>query len=154
MPVYDWAADALNYLTALDNFGDDTFPNADLRFAGIDYTLDTMDTTPGFGADDGLPDAFLTQFNSAASPFLLTPSFATPVGGTDTTVLGPIDNDGNGRYGLSVPQVFGSLATDLEAVTERYREAFLPAQGKINLLDHGCRHSQDVAARLLSSRWR
>ena len=106
----------LEYVTAIHNFGEDAFPNADLRYYGPpDPSLDADDTNEG-GAGD-LPDELNVGYPPGGTTALLTA--ATPPTATD--------NDGDGMSGLVVP------STPDEA-RARYVESFLPAQGLINCL--------------------
>ncbi len=129
-PVYAWAADLLDYVTANDNFGDDTYPNADLR-----YALDQGGTSVGdrsLDASGTLPDAFTPSYaasNSADTDVF--PAGTFPLFDSVTAGLGAIDNDGDGEFGLSDP------ANTQQSAAARYVEAFLPAQGKINVLTAG-----------------
>ena len=117
--VHAWADDALDYVTAIANFGDDTFPNADVRYTGVDLSLN---------ASGVLPAALYTAYQTDPGRLFTADSgvFQVP----------PVDNDGNGLFGLVLPSDFAvaGYASAAEAQAERMREAFLPAQGRLNVL--------------------
>lgn len=119
-PLYPWAADVIDYVTALYNFGEDTFPNVDLRHAALDLSLDASTT---------LPIELLASYPSSATALF---QGTTTLSGT-TFQVPPTDNDGNGLYGLTFPASVAGFTTDVEAMEERLAEAFTPAQGLINL---------------------
>ena len=156
--VYAWAADLLDYVTANDNYGDDTFPNVDLRQAlFVEYDFDNNGTTDAVVGDRSvnaadptpdnaaafLPRAFFRSYSVANSgdadifPAGTRPTYdQTSVFDGNTVGLLPVDNDGDGDPGLSDPVaelgIFGG-STAL-AAQARYAEAFTPAQGKLNVL--------------------
>ena len=153
--VYAWAADLLDYVTANDNYGDDTFPNVDLRnalaqtYAGAlvgDPSLNAADPTPDDPTSQ-LPTAFMPSYaeSNRLNPTTYEPQVfpagtravydRTSTFDTATLDLLPIDNDGDGEPGLSDPGVnVGLFATAGPAAQARYAEAFTPAQGKLNVL--------------------
>ena len=119
-PVHAWADDVLDYVTATANYGSDTFPNADLRYTRADASLNVTSR---------LPTAFLTSYAPAVGRLftVTSPPYVVP----------PIDTDGDGEPGLLFPSddfAIAGFATATDALAARMREAFVPAQGRLNAL--------------------
>ena len=137
-PVYAWASDLTEYVTALDNFGDDAMPNVDLRY-GFDPVVGAGVRDESLNATDALPAAMLTTLYFEGTPSATTPVDTLFGDLTPTVAVNPdpffgpvpIDNDGDGLAGLQVPAAAGDPD---EAAVARYAEAFEPARGKVNVL--------------------
>ena len=124
--VYAWASDALEYLTATHNFGEDTFPNADLRYFGGNGDESLAAGVISIAADR-LP---LAMYRADQNPEI---NYAPAAGRLFTlssplTALAVIDNDGDGVGGLPTPPIGNNAVAQ-----NRFVEAFLPAQGLLNI---------------------